>query len=555
MEAKAYGLAVIFLVAGLIGGYFVGSMAFQSQLVQKEAEIAELRRLLTQIKIDVIDWEVHNNKLTATIGNIGVISASAESISVRLNAEGSGFVTEQLIPTVTLVTRETERIVWDEAELELQYETSYVIRVTCSTGFYYEMVASSPQAETQIRIGLVEWNVARGNVTVTVRNTGEKTATIYSISIRENTPGAQVYTKTYAEGNTVDVGGTIDLAWTHAGLTPSNNTSYVIRATCSTGFYYEMVKALPGKIRTVLGDISSDELGLALSHEHVMADFIGADKVSKERYDLDEVFNVMLPYLEEIRQLGVTGFVDCTPAYMARDVELLARLSEASGIHIIAPTGLYMEPYLPEYAFELSVDQLAEMWTREIYEGIDGTPIKAGFIKIAVNPGSIIPIQEKIVRAAARCSLSTGAVIACHTVSGVAAMDLMRILEEEGMDLGRLVVVHCDAEQDLDYHIEILRRGAWVEYDAVKEDNAERTLNLIDFVLENGYEDQLLLSQDAGYYHVGEERGGNIRGYAYLVGDFVSLMKERGLSQELIDKILIENPARAFQIGSTETEP
>ena len=165
-----------------------------------------------------------------------------------------------------------------------------------------------------------------------------------------------------------------------------------------------------------------------------------------------------------------------------------------------------------------------------------------------MNPGSIISIQQKIVRAAARCSLSTGATIACHTANGVAAMQLLKILSEEGADSSQLIVVHCDAEEDLKYHLEIAHQGAWVEYDALTEQNAERTLSLVKFILENGFENQLLLSQDSGWYHVGEKGGGNIRPYSYLVRNFIPLMLESGFSRELIDKILIENPARALQL-------
>ncbi len=303
-----------------------------------------------------------------------------------------------------------------------------------------------------------------------------------------------------------------------------------------------------GRIRTVLGDISPEKFGLVLVHEHVICDFIGADEVNIERYDPKEVFEVMLPYLKEIRQLGVTGFVDCTPAYMARDPQLLVNLSEASEINILTNTGLYKEPFLPKYAFECSVEEIAVLWTREIEEGVDGTPIKAGFIKIAVNPGDIIPVQQKIVRAAARCSLSTGAAIACHTASGVAAIHLLKIIDEEGVNPNRLIVVHCDAEENLKYHLEIAQRGAWVEYDALREENAERTLRLLRFMVEKGFDDQILLSQDAGWYHVGEKGGGRIRSYAFLVRNFVPLMLENDFSHELTDKILVENPAQAFQM-------
>jgi len=303
-----------------------------------------------------------------------------------------------------------------------------------------------------------------------------------------------------------------------------------------------------GKIRTVLGDIPPEKFGLALVHEHVMCDFIGADKVSKGRYEVREVYETMLPYLKEIRQLGVEGFVDCTPAFLGRDVSLLADLSKASNIHILTNTGLYKEPYLPKYVWEYSAGHLADMWIKEIEQGIDWTPIKAGFIKIAVNPGKVIPIQQKIVRAAALCSLSTGAAIACHTASGIAAINVMEILEDERADLGRLIVVHCDAEEDLNIHREIAKRGAWIEYDSVGEGNVEKILKMIEFVANEGLEDHLLLSQDAGWYNVGEPLEGKIRSYAYLVKDFLPMMLGRDFKREFIETIMRRNPAKAFQM-------
>jgi phosphotriesterase-related protein len=303
------------------------------------------------------------------------------------------------------------------------------------------------------------------------------------------------------------------------------------------------------KIRTVLGDISPDEFGPALVHEHILVDFIEAEKFSSDRYDPEEVFQVMFPYLAKIKDLGVKGFVECTPAYMGRDPRLLVRFSKALSLHILTNTGLYKEPHLPKFAFEYTADQLAELFIKEIVEGIEDTSIKAGFIKIAVNPGSIVPIQQKIVRAAARCSLATGAVIACHTADGPAAMHLLKIIKEEGLDPGRLIVVHSDAIENIEYHLEIARQGAWVEYDGLSPNTSEKTLRLLRFMVDQGFEDQILLSQDAGWYNVGQPRGGKIRGYEYLIEVFVPLMKENGFDQKIIYKILVNNPAKAFQIS------
>lgn len=301
-------------------------------------------------------------------------------------------------------------------------------------------------------------------------------------------------------------------------------------------------------IQTVRGRIKPSELGMTLIHEHIIVDFIGADKVSKERYDADEVFDVMLPYLEEIKALGVTGFGDCAPMYLARDAQLLARLAEAVDMHIITNTGLYKEPYLPQYAFQKSADELAQIWIGEMQNGIEGTGIKPGFIKIAVNQGNLIPVQQKIVRAAARTSLATGMTIASHTANGIAAMEELDILTEEGLPLNKFIFVHAASESNQEYHFRAAERGAWVEYDGISEPQASRNIQLIKGMLEKGYEDNLLLSQDAGWYNVGQPGGGNIRGYTYLVEEFIPLMKNSGISQDTIDKLMIINPAQALRI-------
>jgi len=193
------------------------------------------------------------------------------------------------------------------------------------------------------------------------------------------------------------------------GAAVALNSGLLSLLSCSTK------QSIRGKILTVRGPIEPSELGLTLPHEHVMVDFIGADKTGPHRYDPDEVFNTMLPYMQAIQAQGVTGFMECTPMYLARDPEILLRLSEATGIHILTNTGMYKEPYLPQYAFNATTDELAKQWIDEILNGIGETGIRAGFIKIAVFKESLKPMQRKIVTAACRTHNATGATIACHT--------------------------------------------------------------------------------------------------------------------------------------------
>ena len=164
-----------------------------------------------------------------------------------------------------------------------------------------------------------------------------------------------------------------------------------------------------GLVQTVTGPIAAARLGLTLMHEHVLVDFIGADQVSPQRYDANHAFTTVLPHLLQARQHGCATLVECTPAYLGRDVTLLKRLSEASGLHILSNTGYYgaaKDKHLPRFAFTESAEQLAARWTREFEQGIDGTSIKPAFMKIGVDEAPLSDVDRKLVRAAAITSRS-----------------------------------------------------------------------------------------------------------------------------------------------------
>jgi len=310
-------------------------------------------------------------------------------------------------------------------------------------------------------------------------------------------------------------------------------------------------------IYTVLGPIDSRNLGVTLMHEHIMVDFIGARGFSPDRYDRRVVHQRMLPFLEELKRQGVSAFAECTPMYLGRDAALLRGLSQESGLHILTNTGLYaageregiLEPFLPEYAFRLSAEELAGGWLKEWYEGIEGTGVRPGFIKIGVNRGELRTISRKIVEAAAITSRHTGLVVACHTVKGIGAQQILDIFEQGGVAADRFIYVHAQGEDDLKLHLECAKRGAWIEYDGIGPQTSEEHLKMILFMLERGFEDQLLLSQDAGWYRPGEPGGGKIRGFEYLKEHFVPKLTSAGLSSASVEHLLIHNPRRALELG------
>ena len=192
-------------------------------------------------------------------------------------------------------------------------------------------------------------------------------------------------------------------------------------------------------IQTVLALIKDRDLGITLPHEHIMVGFVEGGKLTSKDYNSNEVVETMLPYLIKLRESGCNSFIDCGPEYLGRDPYILKELSIKSGLNIITNTGFYKEPYLPSFAYEWSENALAELWIKEAVNGIGTSGIKPGFIKIALTDGEIIPIQEKILRAAVITSKATGLVIQCHTVGGQAINEAASILEEMNFNFERFI--------------------------------------------------------------------------------------------------------------------
>ena len=157
-------------------------------------------------------------------------------------------------------------------------------------------------------------------------------------------------------------------------------------------------------MNTVLGPENPPRLGRVLMHEHVLVDFVGAEKIAPGRYDSTEVFQIALPHLQKLKSVGCNTLVECTPAYLGRDPALLRRLAKAAGLTLITNTGLYgaaNDRYVPRYAFNETAEQLAARWIAEFRNGIDRTDIRPGIIKIGVDSGPLSAIDAKLVSAAA----------------------------------------------------------------------------------------------------------------------------------------------------------
>lgn len=306
-----------------------------------------------------------------------------------------------------------------------------------------------------------------------------------------------------------------------------------------------------GLVMTVLGPAAPETLGFTLAHEHVLVDFIGADRVSPDRYDPDEVAAVVLPYLRQARELGCQTLVECTPAYLGRDAALLRRLSRASGLAIITNTGYYGsadDKYIPAHAYQETAAQLAERWVREWREGIDGTGVRPGFIKTGVDKGSLSAIDAMLVRAAALTHLETGLTIASHTGFAVPAREQLAILAEEGVHPSAWIWVHAQTEVDTDHHAWAARQGAWLSFDGISPESLERHLAQVVDMKRLGLLHRVLLSHDAGWYQPGQPGGGTFRPFDTLFTRFLPALRETGFTRDEIHQLTVTNPQQAFQV-------
>jgi phosphotriesterase-related protein len=303
-------------------------------------------------------------------------------------------------------------------------------------------------------------------------------------------------------------------------------------------------------LHTITGPIVAAKLGLVLPHEHIFVDLRGPSASDYAQANADDVIHLMKPYLDAAWEAGVTGFIDCTPPGVGRNIDVLRQVAKITPIRILTPTGIYRETFTPLAIRNMSVEDLAATWIRELTEGIESTPIRAGFIKLAMSDNGPTELEIRNLKAAAQASLATGAVIASHTPNGAIMQCELRVLKTAGLDLDRFIWVHADAEPDPTFHHEAAERGAYVEIDAIGSridltDQVNYALGLI----EAGFASQILLSHDAGWYEPGQPGGrpsGGVRGFTTLTQEYLPRLRECGIEDDIIHQVTVINPFQAF---------
>lgn len=297
---------------------------------------------------------------------------------------------------------------------------------------------------------------------------------------------------------------------------------------------------------TTLGPKSLGELGTILPHEHVFVDLRTPDTPGYAEAETADVVRVMAPQIDKAREAGITAIVEPSTVGVGRRADILKAVSEATGFPLVAPTGVYREPWVPGWVQASSEAALREWMMGELTGEIEASGVRAGWIKVSAGDDGITATETKILRAAAGTTVN--AAIGSHTIRGRVVRDQLDIIEEAGYSPERFVWIHAHLEPDFEVNLEIARRGAWIEYDGIGDGSTEDEffVERILGVLDAGLGDRLLLSQDRGWYDPAESGGGHSKPYTYLGETFLPKLREAGVDDATIRQLTCANPFRAF---------
>lgn len=304
------------------------------------------------------------------------------------------------------------------------------------------------------------------------------------------------------------------------------------------------------EITTVTGPVGVDDLGVVLPHEHVFSNALLEYRATGGLLNDEEL---AIEELALLRQAGGATLVDLTVDEIGRDPQALKRVSEATGLYIVMGCGHYRDPYLDRDWFDrTSADEIAAGMIGDIVDGVRGTGIRAGVIgEIGADRQYVSAAEERSLRAAARAHHATGVTVSTHAARWPVGLSQLDILLSEGVAPQRVIIGHVDTVPDAWYARALAERGAYVSFDGFGSEppyEEHRSIRRIAALVEDGYERQILLSQDVFQKTQLHGYGGN--GYDYLLRHVVPRMVDSGIPENAVRGMLSRNPRHALS-GAT----
>jgi phosphotriesterase-related protein len=298
-------------------------------------------------------------------------------------------------------------------------------------------------------------------------------------------------------------------------------------------------------------------------HEHLMIGYPGWESHgNKPGATPEERFSICVDRVEEIKALGFSSMLDPCPSDLGRDVELMAKVAQKTGFQIVCATGLYKqsEGGVPYWHFKSNFggvrEEMTELFVEELTNGIGGTGIRAGIIKVATGPGRMTDYERTVFEAAAEASVETGAPVTTHTDQGTMGDLQQELLTGKGVPAHRVLIGHSCGTADTDYHLTIARGGSYLGFDRfgleALQPDAERVAALLR-LLEAGAGDRVVVSHDSVWCWRGQPIPPAVLAVmtetwnpSHFSERIVPQLREGGATDEQIDRLLIDNPRRFF---------
>jgi 5-phospho-D-xylono-1,4-lactonase len=301
-------------------------------------------------------------------------------------------------------------------------------------------------------------------------------------------------------------------------------------------------------VRTVCGDISPESLGVTYMHEHLygFSPSEGTDPDLNLDSEAAAAHELLL-----FKSAGGGTVVEMSPQDYNRNPLALKRLSETTGVHVVMVTGYIKAASADKFVEHKSVNDITDELIKDVQDGVDSTGIKAGLLKAGSSLNKITPNEEKMLRAAAQAQRETGALISTHTEAGTMALEQIAIFKEAGVPPEKILIGHMDRKLDYDYHLEVAETGVTLGYDQFSKEKYYPDFQRIEFIsklFKVGYGKQMAISGDLARRSDLTSYGGG-PGYTFILWRIIPWLRKKGLTQQDIHTLFVDNPKRLLTIG------
>ena len=307
-------------------------------------------------------------------------------------------------------------------------------------------------------------------------------------------------------------------------------------------------------VETARGAVATSDLGPTLMHEHIVTRSPGVQENWPHLWDRPGIVALAEKKLADLHQRGIRTIVDLTTVDLGRDIGLIGEVAKRARVHVIVATGVWWMPQ--RYFSAHGVDAVADLFIRDIREGIGASGIKAAIIKCATDTAGVTPVIENILRASARAQKATGVPISTHTwAAGRVGETQQAIFAQEGVDLRRVIIGHSGDSEDLKYLRGLMERGSTIGMDRFGLDNflpTEKRVEVLARLCAEGFAPKMVLSHDANCWTdmLSEDDKRRTRprwNYNHISDDILPALRKAGVSEDAIDQMLVRNPRAIFE--------